>query len=302
MAAPHIAEEEWANRIQEAVQQEGAAKYEKGLQEGYRKGTYTGGEGIVDQLLPSGFILPEVTMHEIVSVGIEAMRDRLHPVMGTQEVASLIIDALDHRKPLAVVRLGDGELLTMAQEAVMSPEEVRAEGEFLSYAGIHVPDLETRDLLVQAVTEPSTIVGIPLLRMHNFQPLAFTVFRAYGLDYRMMKLTHSTINYAIYLEHALPQLVTGRKVLTVGNLAGPLAEVLRNHGVEVVDYVSPVNGAKDVDRVMGEISQRDFDIALVSAGVSAVILCRRIASELGRVGLDFGHLADSMAKGDAPYA
>jgi hypothetical protein len=301
-AASAAAAEELAMRIQEAVQQEGAAKYERGFQEGFRKGQYSGGDGIVDQLLPNGFILPEVTVHEILSAGIESLKSRLHPVMNTQEVVSHIVDALDHRKPLAVVRLGDGELLTMAQDAVMSQEQVRAEGEFLSYAGVQVPDLMTRDLLVQAVTEPSTIVGIPLLRMQNFQPLAFSVFRAYGLDYRLLKLTHSTINYAIYLEHALPQILTGRRVLIVGNLAGPLSDVLRGHGVDVVDVVSPVNGASDIDRVMGEIAQRDFDIALVSAGVSAVILCRRIASELGRVALDFGHLADSMAKGDAPYA
>ncbi|WP_258171448.1 hypothetical protein [Paenibacillus sp. R14(2021)] len=51
---------------------------------------------------------------------------------------------------------------------------------------------------------------------------------------------------------------------------------------------------------MREVRQTDFDLALVSAGIAAVILCTRIAGELGKAVLDFGHMADGIVKGQYP--
>lgn len=296
-----VREEEIQSRILEAVQQAEALKYGQGHRAGYKQGLYDGGDGLVDQSLPQGYILPEVSVHEIIQAGIERMKDRLYPVMNTQEVTARMREAMDGKQPLAVVRLGDGELLTMAQDVLMGVEQVREEGPFLPYAGVNLPDYDTRDRLMEALGGP-TIVGIPLLRVPNFQPLAMALFRARGIDYRSLALTHSTINYAMYLERALPGILAGRRVLVVGNKAPELAAILLAGGVDVVGAVAPVHGTADIPRVMGEIAAHDFDLALVSAGISAVILCHRIAVELGRVALDFGHLADSMVRGDAPYA
>lgn len=274
--------------------------YDKGVREGFKKGHYAGGDGLVDQLLPGGMILPEIEVRDIIAAGIESLKHHLYPVMGTEEVVGLMRQAMDERTPFSLVRLGDGELLTMAQDVLMSVKQVREEGGFLSYAGVQVPDLSARDQVVEAVRGAS-VVGLPLLRVPNFQPLFFAVCRAYGIDYRSLRLTHSTINYAIYLEHNFPGLVAGRRVLLVGNQAGPLAGYLRSNGVHVVDAISPVQGMADVPRVLAEIAARSFDIALVSAGVPAVVIAYKIASELGGVAVDFGHLADSMAKGEAPF-
>lgn len=52
-----------------------------------------------------------------------------------------------------------------------------------------------------------------------------------------------------------------------------------------------------MERVISEAHSAAFDIALVSAGIAAVIIVQRIASELGKVAVDFGHLADSLAAG-----
>lgn len=273
--------------------------FNKGHDEGYHKGLYAGGDGIVDQLLPSGMILPEVPIQSIIAAGIESLSSKLVPVKGTVEVMSVMTQAMDERRPFSIVRLGDGELLTMAQEDPMPIEQVRKFGHFLPYAGIEVPDPDAKRQLLDAV-RGADFVGIPLLRMPNYQHLAFSVFRANGIDYRTLQLTHSTINYAIYLEHWFFRMTAGRRVLTVGNKAEPLAQVLRQHNVNVVDAVSPVHGMKDVPRVMNEIALRDFDLALVSSGVPAVVIAYRIAAELGRAALDFGHLADGMISGEAP--
>jgi hypothetical protein len=59
-----------------------------------------------------------------------------------------------------------------------------------------------------------------------------------------------------------------------------------------------VNGCGDIERVMDRIRGIDFDIALVSAGVAAVVIVSRIASRLGKVAVDFGHMADIIGKGE----
>jgi hypothetical protein len=275
------------------------AAYDRGFSEGFGKGQYDGGEKFVDQLMPGGMVLPGVPVQDIIAAGLEQYRSSMIPVMGTVEVVGQIVQAMDNHLPLSVVRLGDGELLTMAQDTIYSASQIRNQWPFLSYAGVDVPDYVARDQLSQAVRE-ATIVGIPLLRVPNFQHLAFQIFDSCGLNYRAMQLTHSTINYAIYLEHGIPSIIAGRKVLVIGNQAAALSNYLQGYGYTVVGAVSPVQGVHDIDRVMQEVSQYEFDIALVAAGIPAVIIVSRIATELGKVAIDFGHLADSMAKGEAP--
>lgn len=267
---------------------------------GYEKGLYDAGDGIVDQLLPGLTILPEFSVREIIAAGLEKLKPYFTSLLHPSQIFGELEAALRTNVPMSVVRLGDGELLTLAQEVVYDPERIKKEGAFLSYAGVNIPDLSTRDHLVQAINEAS-IIGIPKLRLPNFQPLMFSVFRAHGIDFRRLRLTDSTINYMLYQHGYYSKLLPGRRVLIVGNMALPLRDVLVNHGINVIDAITPVEGVKDIPRVMAEISLCDFDIALVASGVAAVIITQRIASELGKVALDFGHLADSLARGEIPF-
>jgi len=270
------------------------AAYEKA----YKNGLYAGGEGVVDALLPGLDILPDFTAAQIIEAGIEQLRPYFYTLLGAPEVAERIIQALHTKTPLSVVRLGDGELLTLAQDVVMGIEQVRQEGHFLAYAGIDVPDYAAREQLAQAV-RVADIVGVPKVRLPNFQPLAFASFRAHGIDYRQLCLTVSTINYSLHTEGYLPSILSGQRVLVVGNSAPGLAQQLANSNVHVVGIVSPVDGVNDIPHVMAAVSQYEFDLALIGAGIPAVIIAQRIASELGKVAIDFGHLANSFVKGEA---
>jgi hypothetical protein len=270
----------------------------KRIEQEYKKGFYYGGEGIVDSILPELDILPNISLQQIIITGMEQMRSLTYSVLGAKEVAGRLIHAMNTKSPLSVVRLGDGELLTLAQNVVLNDDQVRKEGQFLSYAGIHLPDLAARDLLVHAIRR-ADIVGIPKMRMPNFQPLAFSVFNAHGIDFQQLQLTLSTINYMLYTEGLLRELLANRRVLAVGNSSLGLAQVLASLGIHVVGAIFPVDGMRDITRVMGEIAARDFDIALVGAGVPAVVIVQRIASELRKVAFDFGHLTDSLVSGEA---
>ncbi|ETT64799.1 hypothetical protein C172_14318 [Paenibacillus sp. FSL H8-457] len=266
--------------------------------EEYAKGLYDGGEGIVDSILPELEILPEISVRQIIEAGMEQMSSQYYRLLSAAEVARKLNEALDSSSPLSVIRLGDGELLTLAQDMVLNEEEVRKEGHFLSYAGVCLPDLKARDMLAASVRK-ADIVGIPKLRLPNFQPLGFSVFRAHGIDYRKLQLTLSTVNYALHLEGLLGGILAGRRVLVVGNSAPGLSRVLSGRGIKVAGTVAPVEGIHDIPRIMDEIRGHPFDIALVGAGIPAVIITERIASELGKVAIDFGHLADSLASGES---
>ncbi|WP_246066769.1 GT-D fold domain-containing protein [Paenibacillus koleovorans] len=283
--------------------------FDKGHAEGYRHGRYDGEagsgwkdgvEGMIDRLIPGFEVLPEVSAEEVLAAGVEAMRGRFLHLLTPEELGGRILQALDSRSPFSVVRLGDGELLTLAQGSVLSIQQVKEQGPFLSYAGVDVPDYDARDRLVESI-RLATAVGIPKLRVRNYQPLAFDVFRAHGIDYNRLLLTDSLINYYLYQSGFLKRITEGRRVLVIGNLAEKLGEVLRGGGMHVVGTISPVNGVADVPRVLEESASYEFDLAFVAAGIAAVILSQRIATDLGRVAVDFGHLANSMIKGEAPF-
>jgi hypothetical protein len=155
--------------------------------------------------------------------------------------------------------------------------------------------LRARDEVAEAVRRAS-VVGVPLSRKPFFQPLLFAVWQAHGVDPHSLRLTTSTINFALYEHGWLFRLLVGRRVLLVGNTAGPLARALTDRGVAVAGAVHPVRGFDDIPRVLAEAAAFDFDLALVSAGIPAVPICVRLAEATGKVALDFGHLADVVVK------
>ncbi|MFX3635415.1 MAG: GT-D fold domain-containing glycosyltransferase [Candidatus Pristimantibacillus sp.] len=272
--------------------------YQAGYKKGLEVGKYDGGDAIIDRLLPGQHILPDTSTEQIIASGIAALEHRFVSLLSVDQVGERILQALEKRSPLSIVRLGDGELLALAQETVMSIDQVRQEGEFLAYAGIHVPDLAVRDRLLEAVKRAG-IVGIPVLRQRNYQPLAAAVFQAYGIDFREREYTDSLVNYSLFKTGYLQHMMQGRRVLVIGNLAERLAAVLSAQGVAVAGVISPVHGTHDADRVTMLAQQFDFELALVSAGISAVLITEEIARVMGKVALDFGHMADSLIKGEA---
>lgn len=277
------------------------AEYQNGYESGYNQGLYAGGEGLVEAALPPLMTLPNCKAEDVVTAGVEKLIPAHgRPLADPAAVFERLMAAMDGHAPLSVVRLGDGEALALAQDAAMSVEQVQREGHFLPYAGVDVPDLEARNALANAI-RGAHLVGIPISRKPNFQPLLSAAFRAHGIDISGMQLTSSVINYQLYERGFLGRLLDRRKVLLVGDKAPAFAEWLHPYGVHVVGAIAPVNGVKDVPRVMKEIEPIHFDIALVSAGIAAVLIAQQIAGQLGKVAIDFGHLADRMMLGEAPY-
>lgn len=285
------ADQTQADNIQETSFKEGYAK-------GFHEGKYAGGEEIIDRLLPANVMLPEVSVEQIIAAGVNVYREHAVPLLPAEQVGEAIIQALDEKRPLSLVRLGDGELLTLAQEVVMPVESVRREGKFLEYAGVIVPDMEIRNRLAEAVIR-ANIVGIPRTRMPNYQLLVAPVFRAYGISYGERNWTDSLINYELFHAGYLLRMLQHRRILVIGNMAEPLSAVLAGYGIVIAGIISPVNGARDATRIVQLARQYEFDLALVSAGIAAVLIAEELARVTGKVVIDFGHLANAIVKGEA---
>lgn len=267
-----------------------------GYAEGYRDGVFAGGEALVAQHIPPDHILPAVAA-DLIAAGFRQYAPSLTRLASPHEMAGHIMAALDAQRPLSVVRLGDGELLTLAADTVLPGHEVQELAPFLPYAGVPCSTPDIRAVLAEAI-QAADWVGVPISRAPTFQGLLFPVLRHFGIDWSGLKLTSSTINYSLHQSGLVLPVLQGRRVLLIGSQAAELGALLHSRGVHVTGSIGSVAGVMDVPRVMQQTAEHAFDIALVAAGIPAVILCRRIAGELGKVALDFGHLADKLVTGE----
>lgn len=256
---------------------------------------FAAGEELFEKAMPYGVILPDIGLRDVIAAGVERLLPLGIRLMNTSEVYAELEAAIRDRAPYSVVRLGDGELMALAQDIVIPAEQTAAQATFLPYAGVTPPDIASRNLLATAIRQ-ATIVGVPLSRRKQFQPLLYPVLRGHHLDVRTMRLTTSTINYGLYQEGLLQRLLQGKNLLLIGNASPALAELMQSRGYRVTGVIAPVRGMADIDRVVMEAGGVDFDLALVAAGIPAVVIASRIAAELGRAALDFGHLADGIIK------
>lgn len=256
------------------------------------EGIYRGGDELVNHCLPTNSIL-NADIDSIIAAGTKAMSHRLINLIDEHEVAKRIWNAAEERRGFSLVRLGDGELLTLAQDTVYTIDEIKFIGShFLTYAGLNVPDLAARDALISSVQQ-ADIVGVPSLRRITFQNLFRKVANHYNLPIENMPLTTSVINYVLEKTALYHRLFTHFRVLLIGNRMAELREHLTKYGYQSIVGVLPLAGTKAVDEVLEQTSHSQYDVAIVAGGIAASILCPLI-SRNHKVAIDFGHLADEL--------
>ncbi|MHA0857010.1 GT-D fold domain-containing protein [Paenibacillus sp. CMAA1364] len=288
------------SEVEVGVEVEKAQSNVEDYQAGYHTGYYEGGEARVLAHIPPHTILPELTCDDVIAAGVRSLSPSFMALLTAYAVYEEMQEAMNVKRPLSIVRLGDGELLALAAGTVLSVEEAMKWGPFLPQAGYNMTDIAGRQQLVMSIRQ-ANIIGVPLSRFPTFQGLLFPVLQYFSIPYRMLRMTSSTLNYELNECKLFAPLLRNRRVIIVGNSAQSLADRLAQENIHIVGVVSPVNGISHIEEVMCSIRSYDFDLALVSAGIPAVIICERIATQMGRVALDCGHLANKLIANEVPF-
>lgn len=261
-------------------------------------GLYFGGDQMVEKLLPPNTVL-NAKLERILELGIQSLSGDIINILDEHQVANQIWDAAVTGRECSVIRLGDGELLTLAQDSVYSINEINELGKFLPIAGVKVPDLHARDMLLASIKN-ADIVGIPVARRSMFQNLFWTLAKYYDLPIKKKKLTTSVINYTLKNTDVYHKLFKNLKVLLIGNRMTEFRQHLANKGYNSIVGTIPVAGTTAIPVVLDQVESYDFDVAIVSAGVAATIMCPLI-SERNKIAIDFGHMADEMLSGNRSF-
>ena len=151
-------------------------------------------------------------------------------------VAEMIATACGERRPFAMIRIGDGEALTLAQGTVRSFAYVAGRG-FLREAGVIVPDVTARERVAFAVRH-ADLVGVASRRdLPDFAPLTEEVFTY--LHLAPLRLCDCCINYALQAEGLLVPILRGRRLFLVNRRWRAWAEALRRlYGLRVAGGAS----------------------------------------------------------------
>jgi hypothetical protein len=281
-------------------------KFEKIIKMGYpeddfaAQGYYLGGDKIVEWILGSEQFLP-FSIREIITAGIQHLSHKIIKLKNKQDIATMIRNSLAKKTGLSLIRVGDGELLTLAHDIILNTEEIKSNPrlDFLSYAGVKLPDHSSRKLLTSNL-QKATIIGIPILRCPTYQNLFIKLANHHKWPLKEMCLTNSLINYDLYDTNLYHEILSQYKVLLIGNRMNEAKALFNKWGYQNIVGSIPVNGISDVSAVIEKAEKYNFDCTFVSAGIPANLICVQLAKEKNVVAIDFGHLVDRILDTSTP--
>lgn len=220
-------------------------------------------------------------------------------MLTSEQVLVLIKEALDKNEPFSLVRVGDGENVILAQDTVKPLKEVLemrwAKQANWGQKGIKLPNLAFRDRMAAAINQ-ADIVGIPYWENDPIiapqtikRPLTEAVFK--HLNINPKRICHTFVNRTYRNDTNFWETVRGKRILLISRWGEAVKPILEEKPYEAtIASIYNFSSVEQIDDVLAFIHARknEFDIALVSCGVNAVVLCPAIAESTGKVALDFG--------------
>lgn len=215
------------------------------------------------------------------------------------QVMAIIKEAIDHKKPFSLVRVGDGENLILAQDTVMTIPKVLKKGWAKAAnegkKGVTLPNLQLRDEMVAAIKK-ADLVGIPFWANDPIiadqivkRPLTEAVFKHFKIHPK--KICHTFVNRVLTQKKEFWRLLKGKRILLIGSWADQVKPILKKAPYELnIPVTYPFLNYDQMKETLTKVIEikDQFDIALVSCGVNAVVLAQQIAELTDKVSLDFG--------------
>jgi hypothetical protein len=228
--------------------------------------------------------------------------------LDTKDLLKTIEDALKNQKAFSLVRIGDGENLVMSQHHVWPVSKVLQERWAIKAnrgeKGLTLPNLHLRNAVISSVKK-ATVVGILPPRDNTIKapdylkrPLTDEVFSYYKIEPPL--ICHAGVNRELAKMEEFWSLLSGRRILIITREAAKLKERLEQEPYnQKIVHALPFDQWSEYRNTMKWViaHKNSFDVALISCGVSAVVLAEQIAAKSGKVALDFGKANNIILKG-----
>lgn len=211
-------------------------------------------------------------------------------LMSINEVLQIIVDSIHAKKPLSVIRIGDGELYVMSQNIVLSSEylaKYNIAWNSTKYCGVSLKqdmlnNFKMRDRLIDAV-KTADLVGV-------FPNGVFTNKMFSALHFKPARLFYAFSNLSFCKVKCFVDMLKADPPLLVGKPSKDFADYLEKAlGVHVPGYFTDISCPEDIDKTIEIMARTPHNWSLVSAGVNADIIAPIMAKEYGKVCIDYGH-------------
>lgn len=222
----------------------------------------------------------------------DAMHIKFEPeeLITSDDLVSKIINKIYKREPFYINRIGDGELIIMSQDILLSQEFIRKDVKWsvsTNYCGVSTPNIEMRDKLIESIKQ-ADYVGV-------FPNDDFTIRMFSALDYKPNKLCYAFVNVGLCYNKHFVNLIKSNPPLLVGSLSELFAEYLyKELGVSVKGYYKTIRNPDNIQSTIDYMRSVEHDWSLVSAGVNAKIISNIMAKQYGKVCIDYGQGMDTL--------
>ncbi|MFC7394400.1 GT-D fold domain-containing glycosyltransferase [Scopulibacillus cellulosilyticus] len=228
------------------------------------------------------------------------------------QVLEKLIKAIEESKPLSLVRIGDGENIVLAQDSVMTVENVLKEkwaqkaNQDRKLKGVTLPNLTLRDQMVDAI-KAADIVGIPFYKNDPIltenrlkRELTDQVFSYFQINPQMV--CHTFVNRVFAQKKQFWKELRSKKIMLIGQWSEQASQLLREKPYKMNICINlPFDHNYQMDHTLEtiRINKDNFDIALISCGVNSVVIAQKVAEMTGKIGIDFGKSLMFMVQGKA---
>ena len=227
------------------------------------------------------------------------------------EVLKKINEALKRKKPFSLVRVGDGENIVLGQYTFL-PEKEFMNTYWIKESfgdrdkGTDLPNTPLRAQMIASLKK-ADIIGVCWQEKNDIRVpdrykrgLTNKIFDHHRI--RPAHLCHVFTNRKLVSYQAFWRLLHNYRTLLISKWAKPFAKLIAHRYAtlkpKIVGCLS-FEHYRQIPNLLNQIGNFQFDLALVSAGVNAVVLTQQIAERYKKVAIDFGKAMMFMLK-DSP--